>query len=195
MLPQSHFIALKKTNIFSNALRDFAFTLSAAWPPGLLLWHRWRNLFQSEEAQMHVEKKLLHNFLFWLRNCDITCIEIWRLFLYTIWRSKFHYFRQNYTTVTTYRWTTSNSNRLLHGRTRSSASLGRIIRFILNDWIKPFEACVTEISICFHSGWDYRCQPEWKQIEKKRAWFNNLVKWDHGWRNKLTKQASLRSPI
>jgi len=31
MLPQSHFIALKKTNIFSNALRHFAFTLSAAY--------------------------------------------------------------------------------------------------------------------------------------------------------------------
>ena len=135
MLPQSHFIALKKTNIFSNALRDFAFTLSAAWPPGLLLWHRWRNLFQSEEAQMHVEKKLLHIFLFWLRNCDITCIEIWRLFLYTIWRSKFHYFRQNYTTVTTYRWTTSNSNRLLHGRTRQVICVTRANHTIHFEWL------------------------------------------------------------
>jgi len=62
--------------------------------------------------------------------------------------------------------------------------------------MKPFDACVTVISICFHSGWDYRwCQPEWKQIEKKRARFNNLVKWDHGSRNKHTKQSSLRSPI
>jgi len=28
---------------------------------------------------------------------------------------------------------------------------------IYSDWIKPFDACVTEISICFHSGWHYFC--------------------------------------
>ena len=132
-------------------------------PLRLRLWHGWRNLFQSGGSQVHVEKKLLQNFVVWFGNCDVTSIEIWRHYLYTIWRSKFHCFRQNYTTMTTYRWTTWNSNRLLQGGPWSSASLGRIIRFILNDWIKPFDACVTEITICFHSGWDYR----WKQIEKK----------------------------
>ena len=136
-------------------------------------------------------KEIVAKFFDLFRNCDVTSIEIWRHYLYTIQSAKMHYFRQNYATMTTYRWTTWNSNRLLQGRPRSSASLGRIIRFILTDWIKPFDACVTEISICFHSGWDYRCQPEWKQIEKKRGRFNNLMKWDRGWRNKLTKQASL----
>jgi len=28
---------------------------------------------------------------------------------------------------------------------------------IYSNWIKPFDACVTAISICFHSGWHYRC--------------------------------------
>ena len=28
---------------------------------------------------------------------------------------------------------------------------------IYTDWVKPFEACVTEISICSHSGWHNRC--------------------------------------
>ena len=25
------------------------------------------------------------------------------------------------------------------------------------EWVQPFEACVTEIFICFHSGWHYCC--------------------------------------
>jgi len=25
------------------------------------------------------------------------------------------------------------------------------------DWPKPFHTCVTEISICSHFGWHYRC--------------------------------------
>jgi len=37
----------------------------------------------------------------------------------------------NYTTVKTYRLTTWNSNELLQGRPRLTASLGLIIRFIL----------------------------------------------------------------
>jgi len=56
-------------------------------------------------------------------NCDVTSIEILRHYLYTIWRSKLHYFRQNYTTKKTYRWTTWKSNRLFQGWARSSASL------------------------------------------------------------------------
>jgi len=102
-------------------------------------------------------KKFIVNFVVWIGNCDVTSIEIWRHCIYTIWRSKLHCFRKNYTTMKTYRWTTWNSNRLLQGRPRSSTSLGLIKRFILTDWIKPFDACVTEISICFHSGWHYRC--------------------------------------
>jgi len=103
-------------------------------------------------------KEIITKFVVWIGNCDVTSVEIWRHYIYTIWSSKLHYFRQTYTTMKTYRWTTWNSNRLLQRRPRSSASLGLIIRFILTDWIKPFDACVTEISIfCFHSGWHYRC--------------------------------------
>ena len=36
---------------------------------------------------------------------------------YTIWKSKSHYFRQNYTTMKTYLWTIWNSNRLFSGVT------------------------------------------------------------------------------
>ena len=49
---------------------------------------------------------------------------------YTIWRSKLHYFRQNYTTMKTCLWITWNSNRLLKGDSRSTASLGLITRFM-----------------------------------------------------------------
>jgi len=101
-------------------------------------------------------KEIVANFVVWIGNCDVTSIEIWCHYIYTIWRSKLHYFRQNYTTMKTYRWTTWNSSRLLQGRPRSLASLGLIIRFILTGWIRPFDACVTEISICFHSVWHYR---------------------------------------
>jgi len=102
-------------------------------------------------------KEIIAKFVFWIGNCDVTCIEIWRHYLFTTWRSKLHDFRQNYTTMKTYRWTTWNSKRLLQRRARSSASLELLILFILTDWIKPFDACATEISICFHSGWQYRC--------------------------------------
>jgi len=98
-------------------------------------------------------KEIIENFVVWIGNCDVTSIKIWRHYIYTISRSKLHYFRENYTTMKTYRWTTWQSNKLLlQGRPRSSASLGLIIRFILIDWIKPFDACITEISTCFHSG-------------------------------------------
>ena len=36
-------------------------------------------------------------------------------------------------------------------------SVTRAHQTISSDRIKPFDACVTEISICFHSGWHYRC--------------------------------------
>jgi len=102
-------------------------------------------------------KEIIANCVVWIGNCDVTSIGIWRHYIYIIWRSKLHYFRQNYTTMKTYWWTTWNPNRLLQGWPRSSASLGLIIRFIPTDWIKPFDACVTEISIYFHFGWHYRC--------------------------------------
>ena len=73
---------------------------------------------------------------------------------YTTWRLKLHYFRQNYTTMKTYRWTTWNSNRLLHGRLQFN-SVTRAHRTIYTDWTQSFEACITYI--CIHSGWPYRC--------------------------------------
>jgi len=33
------------------------------------------------------------------------------------------------------------------------------------------------------------------QVPKKKAWVNNLAKWNRGWWNKHTKKASLGSPI
>ena len=41
------------------------------------------------------------------------------------------------------------------------------------EWMQPFEICVTEISICFHSGWHYRCSvtlvtQQW--TSKKFSW-------------------------
>ena len=94
-------------------------------------------------------KEYIAKFVVWIGNCDVTSIEIWRHYIYTIWRSKLHYLRQNYTAKKTYRWTTWNSNRLLQGRRTSSALLGLIIRFILTDWIKPLDACVTEFPFAF----------------------------------------------
>jgi len=35
-------------------------------------------------------------------------------------------------------------------------SVTRAHHKIYSDLIKPLDACVTEISICFHSGWHYR---------------------------------------
>ena len=43
---------------------------------------------------------------------------------YTIWRSKLHYFRQNYTTMKTCLWITWNSNRLLKGDSRQRRHSG-----------------------------------------------------------------------
>jgi len=84
--------------------------------------HGWRDLFQIGGAQVHV-KKLQKILVVWIGHCDVTSIGIWRHYIHTIWRSKLHYFRQNNTTMITYRWTTWTSNRLLQGRPRSSASL------------------------------------------------------------------------
>jgi len=36
-------------------------------------------------------------------------------------------------------------------------SVNRANHTISSDWIKPFDVCVTEFSICFNSGWHYRC--------------------------------------
>jgi len=58
---------------------------------------------------------------------------------YEFHHMELRYFRKNYNTMKTYRWTTWNSNRLLQGRPRSSASLGLIIRFILTDWTKTVQ--------------------------------------------------------
>jgi len=48
-------------------------------------------------------KRTLKNYrkflCFWIGNCDVTSIEILRHNIYTIWRSKLHYVRQNYTTM------------------------------------------------------------------------------------------------
>ena len=63
-------------------------------------------------AQVHV-KKHIKMFVVWIGNYDVTWIEIWRHYLYTIWRSKLLQFRQNETTMKMYRWTTWNSNRML----------------------------------------------------------------------------------
>jgi len=71
-----------------------------------------------------------------------------------IW-SKLHYFRQTYTTIKTYRWTTWNSNRLLQGWLQVN-SVTRAHHAIYPDWLQPFDVCATEISIYFHSGWHYR---------------------------------------
>jgi len=99
-------------------------------------------------AQVDVKKKLYQ--ILWFELATVTSQALnYDVITYTLYEGL------NYTTET-YPWTTCNSNRLLQGRPRSSASFGLIIRFILTDWIKPFDACVTEISICFHSGWHYR---------------------------------------
>jgi len=76
-------------------------------------------------------KKIIANFVVWIGNCDVRRIEIWRHYLYILWRSKLHYFRQNYTIMKTYRWATSNSNRLLQGQPRSLASLVMVTSSLL----------------------------------------------------------------
>jgi len=43
--------------------------------------HRWRNLYRSGGAQVHV-KKLWKMFVAWMDNCDVTSIEIWRHYLH-----------------------------------------------------------------------------------------------------------------
>jgi len=72
-------------------------------------------------------------------------------------KSKLHYFRQNYTTIKRIGEPPEIQIDWYRCDSMSSASLALIIRFILTDWIKPFDACVTEIFICFHSGWYYPC--------------------------------------
>jgi len=76
-------------------------------------------------------KELYKFFMVWIGHCNITSIEIWCHHLCNTWRSKLHYFRQNYTTVKTHRLSTWNSNRLWHGRPMSTVSHGLIVRIIL----------------------------------------------------------------
>jgi len=38
-----------------------------------------------------MSKKLYKFFVVWIGNCDVTNNEIWRHYLYTLWRSKLHY--------------------------------------------------------------------------------------------------------
>ena len=116
--------------------------------------HGWRNLFQSGGAQVHI-KKLRKMCVVWIGNCDVTSIEILRRCLYNIWRSKLHYFRQ-----LTPLWKRIGEPPEIqigcYGGTQVN-SVTRAHRTIYSDWIKPFDACVTGISICFHSGWHYCC--------------------------------------
>ena len=121
---------------------------SACTPGNCVYRHGWRNLFQSGGHKCTI-KKIIANFVVWIGNCDVTSIEIWRHSIYTIRRSKLHYFRQNYTTVKKYRWTTWNWNGLLQGRPRSSASLGLIIRFILNKTVQRLR----HLNFCLLSFW------------------------------------------
>jgi len=56
------------------------------------------NFFKVRGAQVH-GKNLYKIFVVWIGSCDVTSIEIWRHYLYIIWRFKLRHFTQNYTTV------------------------------------------------------------------------------------------------
>jgi len=73
-----------------------------------------------------IEKFCALNWQLWRhKHWNMTSLPIHHI----LWRSKLHYLRQNYTTMKIYRWNTWNSNRLLQGRLRSTASLGPTICF------------------------------------------------------------------
>jgi len=38
------------------------------------------------------------------------------------------------------------------------------------DWMQPFEPCITEISICSHSGWHYHCFLTLRAMNEKLSW-------------------------
>ena len=42
------------------------------------------------------------------------------------------------------------------------------------EWVQPFEVCVTEISICFHSGWHYR----WSVTLVTQQWTSKKFSWE-----------------
>ena len=52
--------------------------------------HGWRNLFQSGGHKCTLKTKNI--FVVRIGNCDVTSIEILGHYLYTIWRSKLHFF-------------------------------------------------------------------------------------------------------
>ena len=92
------------------------------------IYHGWRNHFLSG-GQKCTSKRLPYSQRFQLATVTSQALKY---DIYAIWRYKLHYFRQNYLTMQTYRWTTWNSNRLLQGQPRSSASQSVSI---YSDWL------------------------------------------------------------
>jgi len=91
----------------------------------------------------------------------------------TVWRSKLHYFKQNYTTMKTYLWTTWSSIRLLLGWLQVN-SVTRAHHAVYANWLQPFERCVTGISIYFHSGRHYRCSVPLRYLRNSK-WEVHMV--------------------
>jgi len=56
-------------------------------------------LFKVGGGTSALRKDFIANFVVWIGSCDVTSIELWHHYIYTIWRSKLYYFRQNYTTM------------------------------------------------------------------------------------------------
>jgi len=67
--------------------KKLIFVLHIQWPWVAEPFSKWG-------GQVHV-KKLYNTFVVWIGKCDVTSIEILCHYLYTICRSKLHYFRQN----------------------------------------------------------------------------------------------------
>jgi len=105
--------------------------------------------------------------IFCIGNYDVTSIEIWRHYLYTIWRSKLPYFETKlhhyeYLSVKhlKFKWAVTGATQV-NCVTRANDTIFMVIpqahHTNYTDGIKPFEACVAEISVCFHSDWHYCC--------------------------------------
>jgi len=79
----------------------------------------------------------------------------------------------------TYLWTIWNSNRLLKAWLQVNSVTGAR-HALYADWLQPFEVCVTESSIYFHSGWLYRCSVtlwldnEWEVLMVTSPLLNNV---------------------
>jgi len=73
----------------------------------------------------------------------------------------------------------------------SKARANEVVRTPTTNDIVLFRSSVTWTRKARH--WT-KIYEQW-QGPKKRTRVNNLAKWDRGWWNKHTKQASLRSPI